>query len=449
MLDNKVIYQGVLDFLANEKDYPDLTVNLWFRSMSVYSLTGGDVTLLCENNFKRSTVLKKYMEPLTEAFSQELEREDIRIFLITKEELENKERENETQDNEPPKKEEEDSFMVNPTYTFKNFVVGSSNNVAYETSLMICRNPATFYNPLFLYGPSGLGKTHLLFAIINEIQSIRPDFKVVYITCEEFTNLLIDSISKKRDPFEFRGKFRNLDFLLVDDIQFIANKKAVQEEMFHTFETLYNRGKQIVFASDRQPSEIENIDKRLTSRFGSGGLIDIHPPDLELRQAIFQAKAESYGVDIPISVLFYLADNIRTNIRQIEGAIKTLKAYSLIGGEEISFAMAKRVLSDFLKKAESNSINAENILKFAALKYNLKKEDISGGKRDTNIKNARHICAFLMRNMLNMTFKEIGSVLNKHYSTIMDSCEKIDARMKTSEAFRKEIEDIEREITQS
>ncbi len=452
-LSNEIIFQGVLDYLVEELDYIDITMNLWIKPMKIKSIEGGLVTLVCENDFKRNKVLNSYVTDLTEAFEIELEREDVVLDFITREELEKKEEEIRAEElarereAELAAKRAEELPMVNPAYTFENFVVGSSNRVAYETSLLACRNPAEYYNPLFLYGPSGLGKTHLLFAIINEILDKRPDFKVVYITCEEFTNLLIDSISKKTDPMEFRSKFRNLDFLLVDDIQFLKGKKAVQEEMFHTFEALFNRGKQIVFASDKQPSELEDIDKRLTSRFSAGGVIDIQPPDTELRQAIFKRKAESYGVEIPNDVLQYLAENIRTNIRQIEGAIKTLKAHSLIGGEEISFAMAKRVLSEYLKKAEEDNVNSEKIIKYIAMRYDVKKEDITGAKRDAAVKNARHICAYLMRSMLNMTFKEIGAILKRHHSTIMDSCDNVTERIKTSEKFKREMEAIERELT--
>lgn len=452
MLSNEIIFQGVLDYLVEELDYIDVTMNIWIKPMKLLEIDGGKVTLLCENDFKRTRVLDKYLGDLTDGFEIELERDDVEIIILTEAEYNLREERRQTEETEKEKeaelkaKDEAEQSAVNPAYTFENFVVGSSNRVAYETSLLVCRNPAEYYNPLFLYGPSGLGKTHLLFAIINEIKAKMPDFKVVYITCEEFTNLLIDSISKKTDPMAFRAKFRNLDFLLVDDIQFLAGKKAVQEEMFHTFEALFNKGKQIVFASDKQPSEIENIDKRLTSRFSAGGLIDIEPPDIELRQAIFKHKAESYGVDMPNDVLLYLAENIKTNIRQIEGAIKTLKAHSLIGGEEITFFMAQRVLSEYLKKAEADNINSEKILKYIAMRYGVKKEDIVGPKRDAPIKNARHIAAYLMREILDMTFKEIGSILKKHHSTIMDSCDNVKKQMKESEAFNREITEIKREL---
>lgn len=448
MLDLKYIFQGVLDYVREKYDYIDVTMNLWFNPLKLIKMDGGRVTVLCGDDWKRSVIEEKYFSSLIDGFQHELEIKEIDLTLITQEEYEAAQAAEQKKKAEEIKKEEnkEEEVYINPAYTFNNFVVGSSNRVAYETSLLVCNSPAEYYNPLFLYGPSGLGKTHLLFAIINEIKKNRPDFKVVYITCEEFTNMLVDSISKKTDPMIFRSKFRGLDFLLVDDIQFLAGKKAVQEEMFHTFEALYNKGKQVVFASDRHPSEMENIDKRLTTRFSMGGLFDIEPPDTELRQAIFKHKADNYGVEIPNNVLQFLAENIKTNIRQIEGAIKTLKAHSLINGEEISLAMAKRVLSEYLRKAEEDSINAEKILKYVSMRYGIKKEDITGPKRDTAVKNARHICAFLMRDMLNLTYKEIGNILGKHHSTIMDSCLKVEGNIKKSDTYRREIEEIEREL---
>lgn len=451
MLDIKYIFQGALDYIQSEYDVIDVTMNLYFNSLKPLVINGNKVVLMCESDFKRNIIYDRYMHMLLEGLRTELGTEDIDLTIVTRDEHEKQKQEvtekKEQEEKLKKEREENPSSVVNAAYTFENFVVGSSNRVAYETSLLVCNNPAEYYNPLFLYGPSGLGKTHLLFAIINEMKTKRPDLNVVYITCEDFTNMLVESISKKADPAIFRSKFRNLDFLLIDDIQFLANKRAVQEEMFHTFEALFNSGKQIVFASDRQPSEMENIDKRLTTRFSMGGVFDIQPPDAELRQAIFKRKADAYGVDIPNDVLQFLSENIRTNIRQIEGAIKTLKAHSLIGGEDISFEMAKRVLSAYLKKAEEDSVNSEKILKYVSMRYGVKKEDITGSKRDTAIKNARHICAYLMRDMLNMTYKEIGVILDKHHTTIMDSCVKIENNVKKSENFAREIAEIKKELS--
>ncbi len=453
MLDFKIMMQSIIDNMLEVQHVGGTLVNLYVKPLQILSVEGNVITFICENEFKKNNLMARVYDEFLQAVVDEFDIDDPEVVLIPAEEL-RRIREEEIQRKKAEKKALEDQHareeqIVSSKYTFESFVVGTSNRVAYETSLLVCHNPAEFYNPLFIYGPSGLGKTHLLFAIINEIKAAKPNFNVVYITCEEFTNMLIELIAKKADTSVFRDKFRNADFLLIDDIQFLANKKVVQEEMFHTFEALYNHGKQIVFASDRQPSEIENIDKRLTSRFSMGGVIDIQPPDTELRQAIFKRKAESLGVEMGNNVLEFLATNIRTNIRQIEGAIRTLKAYSLIGGEAISLDMAERVLSEYLKKAERNSVDAEAILVYVAKRYNITKDDIIGKKRDANIKNARHICAYFLREIMEMTYKEIGTLLGKHHSTIIDSCNNIEGKMRESEIFRRQIVEMKSEISNS
>ncbi len=451
MLDFNVMMQSIIDNMLEEQHVGGTLVNLYVRPLQIHSVEGNVITFICENEFKKNNLMARVYDEFMQAVVDEFDIEDPEVVLIPAEEL-RRMREEEMEKRRAEKKALEEQQareeqIVSGKYTFENFVVGSSNRVAYETSLLVCRGPAEFYNPLFLHGPSGLGKTHLLMAIINEVKATRPNFNVVYITCEEFTNMLIEMLAKKADMSVFREKFRQSDFLLVDDIQFLSGKKAVQEEMFHTFEALYNHGKQIVFASDRPPSEIENLDQRLKSRFSMGGVMDIQPPDTELRQAIFKRKAESLGLDVSNNVLEFLAENIRTNIRQIEGALRTLKAYSLIGGEAISLDMAERVLSEYLKKAERNSVDSKAILVYVAKRYNITKDDITGKKRDANIKNARHICAYLLREIIGLTYKEIGALLGKHHSTIIDSCNNIESKMRESEMFRRQINEMKAEVS--
>lgn len=442
----QAIFQSVLDSMSEE--YSEVSMTSWLNPLKIESIEGNKVTLIAENNFKKNIVVNKYFDALTVRFEAELDLgSPVELVILSEEEIQKEAEKKAKEEEERRQKEKEESefTFISPSYNFETFVVGNSNKVAYEASLMATHNPAVLYNPLFIYGPSGLGKTHLLFSIYNEVKNFHKDFKVIYVTCEEFTNLMVDSLTKKM-TLEFREKFRNIDFLLVDDIQFLARKNAVQEELFHTFETLYNKGKQIVFASDRPPSEINDIDKRLTFRFSSGLVVDIQPPDTELRVAIFKTKAKSLGITLPNNVLLFLAENIKTNIRQIEGALKTLKAYSFIGGEEISLPMAKRVLSEYLKKIEADSVNADKIITYVAKRYNIKKEDIAGNKRNAEIKDARHIAVYLMREILGLTYKEIGTNINKHYSTIMSSYDKINERVKKDPSFKKEIDDIKNEL---
>ncbi len=450
MLDFKIMMQSIIDNMLEDQHVGQTLVNLYVKPLQIHSVEGNVITFICENEFKKNNLMARVYDEFVQAVVDEFDIEDPDIVLVPAEELRRQKEEEIARKRAEKKALEEqqarEEQFVSSKYTFDNFVVGSSNAVAYETSILVCNNPAEYYNPLFIYGPSGLGKTHLLMAIINKVKATKPNFNVIYITCEEFTNMLIGMIAKKEDTSVFREKFRSADFLLIDDIQFLANKKVVQEEMFHTFESLFNHGKQIVFASDRQPSEIENIDKRLTSRFYMGGVIDIQPPDMELRQAIFKRKAESLGMELNNNVLEFLAENIRTNIRQIEGALKTLRAYSLIEGEGVSLELSERVLSEFLKKAERNSVNAEAILVYVSKRYNISKDDIVGKKRDANIKNARHVCAYFLREIMGMTYKEIGSLLGKHHSTVIDSCNNIEGKMRENEIFRRQILEMKSEI---
>ncbi len=450
MLDYNVLMQSIIDNMKDKQGVGGTLIRLYVKDLQILSIEDDKVSFICVDEFRKDNLIARVYDQFAIAVAEELEIEDPEIILIPADVLRKEKEEEISRKREEKRLKEAEAnraeLTVSSKYTFDSFVVGTSNRVAYETSLLVSHEPAEHYNPLFIYGPSGLGKTHLLHSIINEIRATKPNFNVVYVTCEEFTNLLIEIIAKKADTSIFRDKYRNADFLLIDDIQFLANKKVVQEEMFHTFEALYARGKQIVFASDRPPSEIENIDKRLTTRFSMGGIIDIQPPDTELRHAIFKRKAESLGVELSHTVLDFLAENIRTNIRQIEGAIRTLRAHSLIGGEPISLEMAERVLSEYLKKAERNSVDSEAILNYVAKMYSVNKTDIIGKKRDTNIKNARHVCAYLLREILGLTYKEVGEILGRHHTSIIDACNNIDSRIRENEIFRRQIAEMKHEL---
>ncbi len=452
MLDYAILMQSIIDNMREEQHVANTLIKMYVDQLEILEIEKDPdrVSFICPDEFRKDNLIARVYDQFVEAVRDELEMDEPEIILITAAEIRRqKEEEIERQREEKRIREQEAQraeLAVSSKYTFDSFVVGTSNRVAYETSLLVAHEPAEHYNPLFIYGPSGLGKTHLLHSIINEIRATRPEFSVVYVTCEEFTNLLIEIIAKKADTSIFRDKYRNADFLLIDDIQFLANKKVVQEEMFHTFEALYARGKQIVFASDRPPSDIENIDKRLTTRFSMGGIIDIQPPDTELRHAIFKRKAESLGVELSHTVLDFLAENIRTNIRQIEGAIRTLRAHSLIGGEPIGLEMAERVLSEYLRKAERNSVDADAILTYISKMYSVNKTDIAGKKRDANIKNARHVCAYLLREILGLTYKEVGELLGRHHTSIIDACNNIDSRARENEIFRRQLAEMKREL---
>jgi chromosomal replication initiator protein len=329
-------------------------------------------------------------------------------------------------------------------YTFENFVVGSSNKVAQSACLAVATNPVIRINPLFLYGPSGLGKTHLLFAIVNEAKKHNQGISILYVTGEQFTNEIIDAITAKNTT-EFREKYRSVDMLLVDDIQFIAGKVVVQEEFFHTFDTLYKMQKQIVLTSDKPPKDINPLEERLKTRFEMGLIADIQPPETELRTAIFKQKTQSLGLDIPNDVLTYLAENIKSNVRQIEGAVKKLWAQSFITNEKITLEMAQNVLTDYFRDYRP-AITPETIFKLLEKRYGISKDEMLGKKRTADIVYARHIAIFLIQESTDLSLKKIGKLFDRDHSTIISARDNVMKRMKSDSLFNNEIAEIKDEL---
>lgn len=331
-------------------------------------------------------------------------------------------------------------------YTFDNFIVGNSNKFAHAACWAVADRPTMDYNPLFIYGPSGLGKTHLLYAITNEIKKKKPDVKIIYIKGEDFTNQLIESLKQSAMPL-FRNKYRSCDVLLIDDIQFIAGKVSTQEEFFHTFNALFEDRKQIILTSDRPPRDIKTLEERLKTRFEWGLIADIQPPDLELRIAIFKKKAEQANVKIPDDVLVFLAENLRSNIRQIEGAIKKLRAHSFVSGREITMELAKSCISELLGGAEPTSVTVEKVFSAVYRKYNIKKEDIIGSRRTKEVAAARHIAIYLVRTITEMSLPNIGKIFNRDHSTVMSSIEAAEKRLRLDPILEIEIKEMIKEIT--
>ncbi|MBQ3231050.1 MAG: chromosomal replication initiator protein DnaA [Clostridia bacterium] len=433
MTDNelKQIKMFVLDELRTLYTKP--TVNLWFEPMKVVSLNTETVTVSLPQS-RKTFVETQYYDILKAKFSEILGF-NAELVLISDEE-----------EAELPEEEEEEikpksayKIRFNPEYTFENFVVGKSNQLAQSASLAVAKHPAELNNPLFLYGPSGLGKTHLLFAIVNEIRKNHPDYNILYVTGEEFTNELIESLSMKK-PMVFREKYRNLDVLLVDDIQFIAGKLSVQEEFFHTFDTLFKMNKQIILASDCAPKDIDNLEDRLKSRFVMGLVADIQPPDLELRVAIFKRKAMDFGYDLELEILYYLAKNITTNIRQIEGALKKLKAHTLITGQVCDYYVAKEVLSEFFVNAKSEESIIDRIFAFAEKRYGISREEMKSSKRNADIIAARHYAIYLIRKTTNLSQNSIAKLFNKKdHTTVINSIAFIERKMKNEPGFEREL----------
>ena len=334
------------------------------------------------------------------------------------------------------------TLSLNEEYTFETFVVGNSNRFAHAACQAVANNPAKAYNPLFLYGGSGLGKTHLLYAIIRAAREKFPSYNILYVSCEDFTNELIEAIGDAT-MIDFRNKYRAVDLLLVDDIQFIGGKEQTQEEFFHTFDTLYRAGKQIVLASDRPPKEIQQLTSRLKNRFESGLLADIQVPDYELRMAIINKKAESLGLLLPPEVVEFLANKIKNNVRQIEGALKKVLAFNLINQTTPSIAVAQSAVADILNTNEPVVLVVDRIITEVARYYGISADDIKSKKRTSNITMARQVSMYIIREVCQLSLPLIGEEFDgRDHSTVHHSIRKVEAMMETNSSFRNAVNDI-------
>ena len=328
---------------------------------------------------------------------------------------------------------------LNQRYTFTNFIVGSANRLAHAASLSVAERPGHAYNPLFLYGGVGLGKTHLMHAIGNQVMAKFPRKRVVYATSEKFTNEFITSIQQGKID-EFRGRYRRIDLLLIDDIQFIADKERTQEEFFHTFNAIHEDGKQIVLSSDRPPKAILTLEERLRSRFEWGLIADLTAPDLETRIAILRAKAEEGAVPITSDVVEFIARKVVSNIRELEGALNRIVAYASMGAMPISIELAQAVLSNVLYNPKKRQITPERIVKAVSDYYGVALEQLKGQKRDKAIVVPRQIAMFLMREETDVSLLRIGAELgNRDHSTVLHACDKITRESGTNDELRREI----------
>lgn len=447
------------------KSLSDTTVNLWFGEIDILSFSRDLITMSIPSEFKYSIVKEKYLDKIQSEFSRLLGF-DIRVELVftgsptaadtvpsgsalpdaPEKAIPEPTPRMVGREQEPDREDDEQVMPVYSfEYTFDNFIVGSTNKFAHAACIAVANHPATNYNPLFIYGHSGLGKTHLMCAIINRMKENNPDVKITYTKGEDFTNQMISCLANKSMD-EFRDRFRKCDALLIDDIQFIAGKMSIQEEFFHTFNALFEEKKQIILTSDRPPRDIKLLEDRLKSRFEWGLLADIEPPDLELRIAIIKNKAEQVNVTIPDDVLNFLGENLRSNIRQIEGAIKKLGALSFLSGRAITMDVARVCISELLGGAEPVSSTLDRVFITVTKKYGISREEMVGPKRNKEIANARHACIFLIRQVTDMSLPAIAKVFNRDHATIMSSLKNVDSRMQTDSDFLAELTDMKREI---
>ncbi len=428
--------------------------DLWFGELKISSFENNEIIFTTESSFKHKILNENYLVRMSEEFSRILGVEiSVKVNFIGERPTAEKLKQQITGEKPSPVREEMNriekriaSQNYNFEYTFDNFIVGSSNKFAHAACTAVADHPAREYNPLFIYGPSGLGKTHLMSAIVNEIRKKKKDLKVIYIKGEEFTNQLIESLSKQEMP-AFRERYRNCDILLIDDIQFIAGKNSTQEEFFHTFNALYEDRKQIILSSDRPPKDIQTLEDRLKTRFEWGLIADIEPPDLELRIAIIKKKAEQINIELSEEILEFLAENLRSNIRQIEGAVRKLSAKSFLSGKVITMEIAKSCLSELLGGAEPMSVTVDKVFSAVYSKYGISKEDLLGNKRNKEIAFARHVAIYLIKEVTEMSFPNVGKIFGKNHSTMIASYEKIQKKISMDPVFNIEIEEMTKEVT--
>jgi len=419
-----------LDVLSSlKKEVTAQSFDTWLKPTKGVDLSDRVLSVEVPNKFFKEWLLDHYCEKLTEELNK-LTGEDLRIEFVANQSAPSLEIDRSTlsfnpiNNNAPAARHQPDMYL-NPKYTFESFVVGSSNRFAHAASTAVAGSPARAYNPLFIYGGVGLGKTHLMQAIGQHILQ-NNKAKLTYTTSERFTNQLINAI-QTRTTMRFREKYRNVDILLIDDIQFIAGKESTQEEFFHTFNTLYDAHKQIILSSDRSPKDIPGLEERLISRFEWGLITDIQPPDLETRIAILKKKAEREIVAVPEEVLFFIAEKIRSNIRELEGSLIRVVAYSLLTNNAISIDIAKEVLKDAIKEDSFNkAITVDRIQKGVADNFDIKISDIKKGGRSKAISYPRHLAMYLSRELTNHSLAEIGEYFGgRDHTTVLHAYEKI------------------------
>ena len=397
------------------------------------------VTLLVRNDFIRKIVNDRYAGLLKEAFKEVLGF-DIELVLVIPPSQQ-------AEGEKAPEKITEETLPSGRyDFTFENFIRGPSNQFAFAAAQAVAANPSGAYNPLFIYGPSGLGKTHLLNAIQIEIRKNHPDFNIVYVDGEKFTNEIISAIHDNTTT-QFHNKYRAADVLLVDDIQFIGGKESTQEEFFHTFNTLYNSGKQIVLASDRAPREIKSLEDRLRTRFEMGLIADIQPPDFETRVAIIRRKADLLGLDMPDDVAEYIANRLKNNIRQLEGAVKKLDAYRKLEGIQPVIGAAQNAIKDILSETQPVPVTVEKILSEVARTYNTTPEALRGPSRRASVSSARKVAMYIVREITGMSMEDIGSEFGgRDHSTVVYGINDVQKHFPADRTLRETVEDIIKNI---
>ncbi|WP_105619214.1 chromosomal replication initiator protein DnaA [Vallitalea okinawensis] len=447
MKDINTIWSNAMEVL--QEDLTNVAFNAWFKDLKPLDLSDNTLIIETGNELAKDVIPNKYSDKILEIL-QEYDGNINNISIVLEGEYQKSTETKQTSINFNRQiNNVNPTLNLNPKYTFDTFVEGNSNRLAYAASIAVADYPARAYNPLFIWGGSGLGKTHLMQSIGHYILDDDQSKKILYVSAETFMNELIASITKSTNS-KFRDKYRKIDILLIDDIQFLGGKEGTQDEFFHTFNTLYEANKQIVISSDRPPEEIEKLEERIRSRFKWGLIVDIQQPDYETRVAILRKKAEQDNLTVDPAVFDYIATNVVSNIRELEGALTRILAFSkLVGpGRKIDLELAMEALKDFMFNDAHKAITVDLIQKVVAERYNLKSEDLTSKKRTRNIAFPRQIAMYLCRQLTELSLPQIGKEFGgRDHTTIIHGNEKITTDMKDNVELQKIIEDLTKQIT--
>ncbi|WP_238886588.1 chromosomal replication initiator protein DnaA [Clostridium sp. YIM B02551] len=442
------LWEKTLNIVKSEMT--EVSFNTWIKSCEPLSISSDSIKIGVPNEFTRDILEQRYKDLVANAIRLISSKKYNIEFLIEsdfqKEEV--KDVAKEVQKESSVVVSDEMSATLNPKYTFDSFVIGNSNRFAHAASLAVAEAPAKAYNPLFIYGGVGLGKTHLMHAIGHYILQNNSKSKVVYVSSEKFTNELINSIKDDKNE-EFRNRYRNVDVLLIDDVQFIAGKERTQEEFFHTFNALHDANKQIILSSDRPPKEIPTLEDRLRSRFEWGLIADIQAPDFETRMAILKKKADVENLNVANEVMVYIATKIKANIRELEGALIRIVAYSSLTGRDITVDLASEALKDIISNKQSKHITIDTIQDVVSSYYNLRVEELKSQRRTRNVAYPRQIAMYLSRKLTDLSLPKIGEEFGgRDHTTVIHAYEKISQNLKTDEVLQNTVNDITKKLTQ-
>ena len=424
---------------AIAEQIPEISYHKWIEPLSPVIIEHGILVIEAPDDVTKTTAQKYYIENIRRGV-QKTDPTILDVMLILPQQREDFIR----MSGEP--KEPTRSLYLNPKYTFDTFVVGKSNNFAHAAALAVADEPGKSYNPLFIYGGVGLGKTHLMHAIGHAMLEKNPNARIVYVTSEMFTNEMIEALRAGKNA-EFRQKYRNTDLMMIDDVQFIAGKQSVQEEFFNTFNTLHNAGHQIVISSDRPPKEIKSLEERLSSRFEWGLVADIQPPDRETRIAILRNRAQLEHVDVDDDVILYIAEHVQNNIRQLEGSLTRVIAYSRLKSVPINMALAHEALKDLLPDETAPVVTPDRIKEIVASYYSVSVDNLMSQRRDKEIVMPRQVAMYLCHKLLNLPYKRIAQLFDRgDHTTAISACKKIASLAETDFGFREELKNIEKRL---